>query len=39
MEKIGFEPDDPLLVKVNAVYDAVFDLSIDLNYRGVRERR
>jgi len=34
MEKVGFKPDDPLYVKVKAAYDAVFDLSIDLHYRG-----
>jgi hypothetical protein len=29
MEKVGFKPDDPLLVKVKVANDAVFDLSID----------
>jgi hypothetical protein len=34
MEKVGFLPSDPLFVKVKGAYDAVFDLSIDLHYRG-----
>ena len=34
MERVRFKPDDPLFVKVKAAYDAVFDLSIDLHYRG-----
>jgi hypothetical protein len=34
MVKVGFLPDDPLYQKVKAAYDAVFDLSIDLHYRG-----
>jgi hypothetical protein len=34
MVKVGFLPSDPLYLKVKAAYDAVFDLSIDLHYRG-----
>jgi hypothetical protein len=34
MERVGFKPDDPLFVKVKAAYDAVFNLSTDLHYRG-----
>jgi hypothetical protein len=34
IERVGFKSDDPLFVKVKAAYDAVFDLSIDLRYRG-----
>jgi hypothetical protein len=34
MEKVGSLPSDQLFVKVKAAYDAVFDLSIDLHYRG-----
>ena len=36
MEKVGFKPDDPLLVKVKVANDAIFDLSIDLHYHGCR---
>ena len=32
MEQVGFKSNDPLFVKVEAVHDAVFDLSIDLHY-------
>lgn len=34
MEKKGFLPNDELYLKVKAAYDAVFELSIDLHYRG-----
>jgi hypothetical protein len=34
MEEAGLRPSDPLFVKLKAAYDAVFDLSIDLHYRG-----
>ena len=34
MVQVGFLPADPLFVKVKAAYDAVFDLFIDLHYRG-----
>ena len=33
MNRVGFKPNDPLIVKVKAAYDALFDLSIDLHYR------
>ena len=33
MEKVGFKPDDPLFANVKAAYDAVFDLSVDVQYR------
>jgi hypothetical protein len=32
--EIVFPPNDPLYLKVKAAYDSVFDLSIDLHYRG-----
>jgi hypothetical protein len=34
MVKVGFLPSDPLYAKVKAAYDAVFDLTVDLHYRG-----
>jgi len=34
MDKVGFLHSDPLYLKVKVAYDAVFDLSIDLHYRG-----
>ena len=34
MERVGFRPNDELYLKVKAAYDAVFELSIDLHYRG-----
>ena len=34
MEKTGFRPNDELYLKVKAACDDVFELSIDLHYRG-----
>lgn len=32
MENVGFPPNDPLLVRVRAAYDAMHTLYIDLHY-------